>query len=52
MENGYLFIEATLDDAERISAHLAQAGIYPRRIEPVGSDLEDFFLDLTRESAT
>ena len=52
MENGYLFIEATLDDAERISAHLAQAGIYPRRIEPVGSDLEDFFLNLTREMAT
>jgi len=52
MENGYLFIEATLDDAERISAHLAEAGIYPRRIEPVGSDLEDFFLDLTRGTAT
>lgn len=52
MDNGYLFIEATLDDAERISAHLALAGIYPRRIEPVGSDLEDFFLDLTRETAT
>ena len=52
VENGYLFIDATLDDAERISAHLAQAGIYPRRIEPVGSDLEDFFLDLTRESRT
>ena len=52
MENGYLLIEATLDDAESISAHLAQAGIYPRRIEPVGSDLEDFFLDLTREAVT
>ena len=52
MEDGYLFIEATLDDAERISAHLAQAGIYPRRMEPVGSDQEDFFLDLTRESGT
>lgn len=47
MENGYLYIEANLDDAERISAHLAQASIYPRRIEPVGSDLEDFFMDLT-----
>lgn len=47
VENGYLLVEATLDQAERISAHLAQAGIYPRRIEPVGSDLEDFFLDLT-----
>ena len=52
VRNGYLFIAATLDDAERISAHLAQAGIYPRRIEPVGSDLEDFFLDLTRETAS
>ena len=47
MENGYLHIEANLEDAERISAHLAQASIYPRRIEPVGSDLEDFFMDLT-----
>ena len=47
VEDGYLLVEATLDQAERISAHLAQAGIYPRRIEPVGSDLEDFFLDLT-----
>ena len=46
-QNGYLLIDATLDQAERISAHLAQVGIYPRRIEPVGSDLEDFFLDLT-----
>jgi ABC-2 type transport system ATP-binding protein len=50
-ENGYLFVEATLDDVEKISAHLAQAGIYPRRIEPVGSDLEEFFLDLTSETA-
>ncbi|MBE9472739.1 MAG: ABC transporter ATP-binding protein, partial [Chloroflexi bacterium] len=47
VENGYLLVEATLDQAERISAHLAQVGIYPRRIEPIGSDLEDFFLDLT-----
>ena len=47
MKNGYLYIEANLEDAERISAHLAQASIYPRRIEPVGSDLEDFFMDLT-----
>jgi len=45
--NGYLLIDGTLDQAEMISAHLAQVGIYPRRIEPVGSDLEDFFLDLT-----
>jgi len=45
--NGYLLIDASLDQAEAISAHLAQVGIYPRRIEPVGSDLEDFFLDLT-----
>jgi ABC-2 type transport system ATP-binding protein len=45
--NGYLLIDATLDLAETISAHLSQVGIYPRRIEPVGSDLEDFFLDLT-----
>ncbi len=50
--SGFEVIEATLDDAERIGAHLAQAGIYPRRIEPVGSDLEGFFLDLTRERAT
>jgi len=47
IQDGYLFIDATLDKAEDISAHLAKAGIYPRRIEPVGSDLEDFFLDLT-----
>lgn len=46
-KNSYLLIDATLDQAETISAHLAQVGIYPRRIEPVGSDLEDFFLDLT-----
>ncbi len=46
-KNGYLLIDATLDQAETISAHLAQVGIYPRRIEPAGSDLEDFFLDLT-----
>ena len=45
--NGYLVIDATLDQAETISEHLAQVDIYPRRIEPVGSDLEDFFLDLT-----
>ena len=50
VENGTLLIEATLDDSERISAHLAQVGIYLRRIEPVGSDLEEFFLDLTRDS--
>ena len=47
IENGYLRIDATLDQAEMISAHLGQVEIYPRRIEPVGSDLEDFFLDLT-----
>jgi len=47
VENDHLLVEATLDQAERISAHLAQTGIYLRRIEPVGSDLEDFFLDLT-----
>ncbi len=47
VENDHLLVETTLDQAERINAHLAQAGIYPRRIEPVGSDLEDFFLDLT-----
>jgi len=51
-ENGYLLIDATLDQAETISAHLAQVGIYPRRIEPVGSDLEDFFLDLTANQST
>jgi len=45
--NGYLLIDGTLDQAETISAHLAQVGIFPRRIEPVGSDLEDFFMDLT-----
>jgi ABC-2 type transport system ATP-binding protein len=49
VENDHLLVEATLDQAERISAHLAQVGIYPRRIEPVGSDLEDFFLDLTED---
>ena len=47
VEDGYVLIDATLDDAERIGEHLAQVGIYPRRIEPVGSDLEAFFLDLT-----
>ena len=51
-QNGYLLIDATLDQAETISAHLAQVGIYPRRIEPVGSDLEDFFLDLTANQST
>lgn len=51
-KDGYLLVEATPDEAERISAHLAQAGIYPRRLEPVGSGLEDFFLDLmTSETA-
>ena len=41
-----VLVEAAPDEAERISAHLARAGIYPRRLEPVGSGLEDFFLDL------
>jgi ABC-2 type transport system ATP-binding protein len=52
IENGYLLIDATLDQAEMISAHLGQVGIHPRRIEPVGSDLEDFFLDLTANDTT
>ena len=52
IENGYLRIDATLDQAEMISAHLGQVEIYPRRIEPVGSDLEDFFLDLTTNETT
>ena len=47
VEDGYVLIDATLDQAEAISEHLAKANIYPRRIELVGSDLEEFFLDLT-----
>jgi ABC-2 type transport system ATP-binding protein len=49
-ENSYIMVEATLDDAEKISQHLAQANIFPRRIELVGSDLESFFLELTEDS--
>ncbi|MBN1303491.1 MAG: ABC transporter ATP-binding protein [Anaerolineales bacterium] len=51
-KENYLLIDATLDQAEMISSHLAKIGIYPRRIEPVGSDLEDFFLDLTKDEIT
>jgi ABC-2 type transport system ATP-binding protein len=52
IKDGYLLIDASLDQAEAISAHLAKANIFPRRIEPVGSDLEDFFLDLTASETT
>ena len=44
----HLLVEASIEQAGKISEHLANAKIYPRRIELEESNLEDFFINIMK----
>lgn len=50
IKEDHLLLEASMDQADKIREHLANVGIYPSRIEPQKSNLEDFFIDLMKTS--